>query len=318
MADKELRRGDVVEVRSASEILATLDSRGMLEGLPFMPEMVGLCGQRFVVERRAEKICDTLHASSRRLPDCVLLDDLRCDGSAHDGCQADCRLFWKSAWLRRVDSIDEPARKQDADEAMVLRTLADKNSRNADNLYTCQATEHIRASLPLSTGDPRPYIREFTSGNVGLAQLLHISARAFVQQLLRKLRLRPAGPVSLDRARSSPVASLNLRAGDRVRTRSVEAIAPTLTPLGTTQGIWFDDENVPYCGQTFRVHRRIERYINDNTGEMVELKTGCVTLEGSLCTAEHSLGRWFCPRAFYVQWQDGWVEPVDVGASQPD
>jgi hypothetical protein len=299
--------------------MATLDDRGMLDGLPFMPEMVDLCGQRFVVDRRAEKICDTLHANSRRLPDCVLLDDLRCDGSGHDGCQADCRLFWKSAWLRRASSVDGPVARQDADAVTALRTLAQRNSRTADNRYTCQATEHIRASLPVSTADPRAYIREYTSGNYSLARVLHISARAFVQQLLRKLRLRPAGPVSLDRAQSRPVAALNLQAGDVVRTRSVEAIAPTLTPLGTTEGIWFDDENLPYCGgQMFRVHRRIERYINDNTGEMVELKTGCVTLEGSLCTAEHSLGRWFCPRAFYVQWQDGWLERVNADAPTRD
>jgi hypothetical protein len=39
MSAKELRRGDLVEVNSPAEILATLDERGDLEGLPFMPEM---------------------------------------------------------------------------------------------------------------------------------------------------------------------------------------------------------------------------------------------------------------------------------------
>src|SRR4051794_17968284 len=37
-----------------------------------------------------------------------LLNYLRCDGSAHGGCQAGCRLYWKEAWLRRVDA-SEPA-----------------------------------------------------------------------------------------------------------------------------------------------------------------------------------------------------------------
>ena len=35
--------------------------------------------------------------------DTVYLEDLRCDGSGHDGCQAGCRIYWKDAWLRRVD-----------------------------------------------------------------------------------------------------------------------------------------------------------------------------------------------------------------------
>ena len=35
--------------------------------------------------------------------DTVYLEDLRCDGSGHGGCQAGCRIYWKEAWLRRVD-----------------------------------------------------------------------------------------------------------------------------------------------------------------------------------------------------------------------
>ena len=29
---------------------------------------------------------------------------VRCDGSAHDGCQAGCLLFWKLAWLKAADA----------------------------------------------------------------------------------------------------------------------------------------------------------------------------------------------------------------------
>jgi hypothetical protein len=35
-----LRCGELVEVRSEEEILATLDANGDREGLPFMPEML--------------------------------------------------------------------------------------------------------------------------------------------------------------------------------------------------------------------------------------------------------------------------------------
>ena len=56
----ELRVGELVEVRSAEEILPTLDGRGAYEALPFMPEMLRFCGRRFRVYRRADKAQPTL------------------------------------------------------------------------------------------------------------------------------------------------------------------------------------------------------------------------------------------------------------------
>ena len=38
----------------------------------------------------------------------VYLEDLRCDGSGHDGCQAGCKIYWKEAWLRRVEDDSRP------------------------------------------------------------------------------------------------------------------------------------------------------------------------------------------------------------------
>ena len=58
---RHLRVGDFVEVRSLKEILATLDSAGTLEGMPFMREMVRYCGKRFRVAKRAHKTCDTVN-----------------------------------------------------------------------------------------------------------------------------------------------------------------------------------------------------------------------------------------------------------------
>ena len=52
--------GDLVEVRSAEEILATLDEHGNLEGLPFMPEMLAYCGKQMRVDKVAHKTCDTV------------------------------------------------------------------------------------------------------------------------------------------------------------------------------------------------------------------------------------------------------------------
>ena len=64
-----LRVGDLVEIRPAAEILATLDADGSVENVPFMPEMLPFVGKRFRVAQRAEKICDLVGpGGSRRTP----------------------------------------------------------------------------------------------------------------------------------------------------------------------------------------------------------------------------------------------------------
>src|ERR1041385_7947764 len=101
LTNPKLSSGDWVEVRSKEEILRTLDTRGQLEGLPFMPQMFQYCGKRFQVYKRAHKTCDTISAAhpSRRLPDGIHLN-LRGDGKAYGGCQAACLIFWKEQWLK--------------------------------------------------------------------------------------------------------------------------------------------------------------------------------------------------------------------------
>jgi hypothetical protein len=75
--------GSLVEVRSWPEILLSLDDQGMLEGLPFMPEMVKFCEERFRVSKRIERTCEETEGGMRRIRNTVFLDALRCDGSAH-------------------------------------------------------------------------------------------------------------------------------------------------------------------------------------------------------------------------------------------
>jgi hypothetical protein len=84
-----LRRGERVEVRSREEVLRTLDRNGQLKGLPFMPEMFEACGQRFRVFKRAHKTCDPPNGlQGRRMLRAVHLEEFRCNGAAHGGCQA--------------------------------------------------------------------------------------------------------------------------------------------------------------------------------------------------------------------------------------
>src|SRR5262245_54528979 len=95
---RRLRAGDWVQVRTKEEILSTLDANGRLDELPFMPEMLRYCGMTMRVGKRAHKTCDpALGIGGRKMESSVHLENIRCDGSAHDRCEAGCLIFWKEA-----------------------------------------------------------------------------------------------------------------------------------------------------------------------------------------------------------------------------
>ena len=315
MSTPDLRRGDLVEVRPAAEILATLDLDGCLEGVPFMPEMLGHVGRRFMVEARVERACDTItQKGARRMPETVLLDDLRCDGSAHGGCQAGCRLYWKEAWLERV-STEEPRVPSEPDDGLERRAHASTRAAGAGEreLYRCQATELLRSTEPIGWWDPRSFGREVGCGNVGARRFARVTVRAVLEEVLRRLHLfrdRPVEPRG-EGSGSRPRTGLDLGPGELVRVRSKEEIAQTLGANGKTRGLWFDREMLPYCGQTHTVKRRVERFIDERSGELVELASDAVILDGVICRGDVSYGRWFCPRAIYPWWRECWLARAD-------
>lgn len=200
----EISVGDIVEVKSAEEILATLDERGELQSLPFMPEMLKFCGQRFVVAKIAYKTCDTANwTGMHRLENTVHLTGARCDGQAHGGCQAACMVFWKTDWLTRVrtsrtdpgtvldgeGSTNAPDARQDTgstspapvnlgmpkvgctaerlDEVALgaYRTQEEKESADGPR-YSCQATELPRSlGKFIPTWNIRQYVEDVQYGN---------------------------------------------------------------------------------------------------------------------------------------------------------
>jgi hypothetical protein len=314
----QLRRGDLVELRPAAEILATLDEDGCLEGVPFMPEMLNYFGGRFAVTARVERACDTIeNYEARRMPNTVLLDDLRCDGSAHGGCEAGCRLYWKEAWLRPASRDAPPADPRDEalldlEERVRRNTRATRRENDRQvTVYRCQATDFLRATEPLGWYDAKSFIRELSSGNVGLGRWLQVTTRAALYAVGTKLGLSLTGPVH-PRVQAAPTAGqLDLKAGDLVQVKSKAEIEQTLDADSKTRGLWFDREMLPYCGQTHTVKRPVKRFIDERTGEMIELKSYAVILEGVVCQGYDSTGRWFCPRGIYPWWRESWLERVD-------
>lgn len=315
-----LRRGDHVRVRSAQDILATLDTHGDLDHMPFMPEMLPFLGQVHQVSARADKTCDTVNltGTSRELSDTVHLSGLRCDGIAHGGCQAGCLLFFKEAWLAPTDAPAapaEPAPMVDAAELAArdrLRALAEAQTSPEPDVWRCQAVALPEASRPLRG---RGFLRDVTTRNVSprtFARAMWITAfdryQAFSRHRLPRWARIMGGddqPVVRGTLTRTPTVSLDLQPGELVEVRSLAEINATLDTNQRNRNLWFDREMVRYCGRRFRVVRRVDRLLDEKTGRMIQTKTPSVILDGAVCVGDfHHL----CPRQDYAFFREVWLK----------
>lgn len=320
-----MRAGDLVEVRSKTEILATLDREGRFRGMPFMPEMLAFCGQRFRVLKRADKSCDTIFwTGGRRVEDAVHLvaegdehAEVRCDGSAHGGCQARCLVWWHEAWLKPAEATtasQEQAMQGDGSGCTEeeLRRATTIPGLMSATLYSCQATRHAEFSGRLKWWDPKVLVREVRGGNVSVTEAVGVVARAAGNVVRRKLG-RPVEPRVEGKCRGkTPADSIpGLQPGDWVEVKSKEEIEATLNQDQKNRGLFFDIEMLPYCGRRMRLLQRVERIIDERTGAMRALPNDCWIIEGAVCTGHQSRNRLFCTRRIYPYWREIWLRPVD-------
>lgn len=335
-----LRADDWVEVRSKEEILGTLDEKGRLEELPFMPQMFQYCGQRFRVFKRAHKTCDPIYTmAGRKLENAVHLE-LRCDGKAHGGCQVGCLLFWKEAWLKPLNEagtapaphrIERPAISGNparCSEQDVYRATSEQGVENgkAYTRYFCQTTELPKFTKPLPWWSPAQYVEDYTSGNTTLGKMAfglfysifvryptRLAPARYVYNFLMALIGGKRSPVDwglIRRGRPHPFVDLKLQPGDLVRVKTHQEILSTLDRRNKNRGLYFDVEMVPFCGRVYRVRSRVDRFINEKTGRMMSLKTPAVIMEGVFCRSHFSKRRMFCPRGLHSWWREVWLERV--------
>jgi hypothetical protein len=335
-----LRAGELVEVRSEEEILRTLDSSGALEFLPFMPEMLKFCGKQFRVYKRADKTCDTIEWQKhlRRMENAVHLEELRCNGAAHGGCQAGCLIHWKEAWLKRVaEPLHAPASgNSDAGagdgsnretpvcttETLMKATRVDTGETD-DEVFSCQATELLRATTsPIPWWQPSQYVRDVRSGNVGVRQVIRgllvglfnkfqqANARLFPRFcLIRGCRNYPF--VEGKAPDKGPRSVLDLQPGEIVEVKSKEEIFETLDARDRNHGLRYDSEMLKYSGRQGRVLRRVQQIIDEKTGKMLHIKRDCIILDGFICSGDYHRS---CPRSVYTYWREIWLKRVE----QPD
>jgi hypothetical protein len=307
--------GEWVKVRSFAEISATLDGEGRLDGVPFMPEMLHSCGQRHRVFRRVEKIHYYFGPTAphlRRLRDAVLLEELRCDGTGHGGCQAGCQIVWKEAWLVPSDSAQADLVTQEAANAARLDKYTKVIAPNGEERYACQMTELPGATTRLSWRDPRHYWRDLCSGNVRFGPFVTAVALALFNVVQRK----SGGEVEPYREKTDRKTSLkgvlDLQPGEIVRVKTRREIEQTLNSASKNRGLWFDREMHRFCGGEFRVAAVVRNIVDEASGKMLTMGSPCIVLEGVAATGEY-LG--LCPQHELIFWHEVWLERV---ASRPE
>jgi hypothetical protein len=300
-----------VEVLSEQEIRSTLDHEGMFENVPFMPEMSRFCGKKFRVHKRADKIC-VEGAYTRRMEDAVTLENVRCDGSAHHGCARLCKIFWKEAWLRR-------ASLQTAESFDVVVSRGHNGSVHFDPMsaqtFICQSTELHRATTNVSSMSIGQYLRDITSGNFRIGEMIQFLYIYLYNKIAYRIG-KPEYKKPLGTLTSTPTVALDLQPGELVEVRSREEITQTLDREGRNRGLHTDWESLRHCGKRFRVLRRVDRMILEDSGNMRELKN-TVILEGAECSG---LLRRGCARNGYPFWREAWLRRIERGVegSKPD
>jgi hypothetical protein len=173
----DLRIGELVEVRSEREILATLHEHGRLEVLLFMPELRQFCGRRFRVYRRAIKACDTIgNRGMYRMEQAVHLEGVRWDGQAprrmpgqiprpDGGVDQGCT----GGRIRHPPRLPQPptgSRRVRCTVAMLMQASRAEAASSGEERFSCQATEMPKgAPVHIAGWDLRQYVRDVTTGN---------------------------------------------------------------------------------------------------------------------------------------------------------
>lgn len=313
---RPLIHGDIVDVLSAEEVLATLDERGTLNELPFMPEMLDSLGQRYRVHRRVEhfsfdgdETCgDEPSVRAFADNDVVVLEHVRCSGVTHGGCKRGCTVFWREAWLRST-TTNAPVANPGNRELLASRLRTQQESD--PELFFCQSSQLLIATHPLSWKERiGRCIKNVTSGNYRATEMVR---NLFVWMKVRGrekfLGAYPVGPL-----KKTPAESLDLQTGELVEVKSLAEITQTLDHRGWNRGLHFAPEQIPYCGRRLRVAARADRMITEGIGTMRSM-TNTVILENSVCdSATWAFGG--CPRQDYIYWREIWLRRVNEAEHQ--
>jgi hypothetical protein len=99
----DLQPGELVEVRSKEEIMATLDPGQKNRGLWFDAEMLPYCGGIYRVLRRVNRIVDEKTGKMIQMKSsCIVLEGVVCRSDFHRLCPRAIYPYWRESWLKRA------------------------------------------------------------------------------------------------------------------------------------------------------------------------------------------------------------------------
>ena len=296
--------GDLVEVKTWAEIRSTLDESGRLRQLPFMPEMLAMCGRRARVFRCVHRLFDYRKTRRmRHMGGTVLLVGTVCDGSSHGGCEAACHTLWNAAWLRRVEARDDAVRPPPPSD--LLKDTAVVHFGTHAPHYSCQLTQLNAASRPIGDWSAINFLRPVIAGNVApMAFVVGWLTHLFNElQHLRQGVGFPAFDVTVlgGEGQEDP----RLQAGDEVVVRSSAEIRATLNDQSLHKGLYFEPDMLKHCGRRYRVQAEVKKIIDIVTGEMRTMKTPAYTLGDVHFSGERQL---FNAQHEPLFWRSAWLK----------
>ncbi len=102
---------------------------------------------------------------------------------------------------------------------------------------------------------------------------------------------------------------LGLEPGDYVEVSTADEIKKTLDSYGRHDRLYFMAEQWQYCGGKFRVHKRVNRVLSEQTGVLRKARN-VVLLEGVCCDGSHHGN---CDASCFLFWKEAWLKRAPKG-----
>lgn len=217
-------------------------------------------------------------------------------------------IFWREAWLRKVEGTANQSNRSQLDVRGADRLLARLKVSTGPKKYYCQASELLKATHPTSRWERlRRYLTGLRAGNLSALQM----AQNFGTWLFWRIRGTFLGVYARGSSESKPAQALNLQPGEWVEVKSMQSIIETLDERGHNRGLYFSPDMRLWCGRRCRVKGRLDKIIVDGTGEMRQLRN-TVCLEGSTCgCAYNGFDMGGCSRCELTYWREIWLRRSD-------
>ncbi len=106
--------------------------------------------------------------------------------------------------------------------------------------------------------------------------------------------------------------TLDLRPGEWVEVKPIEAILATLDGNRRHRGLRWMTGMRKYCGKRLRVYKPVDRIMLESNGELRRMKH-TVLLEGAMCDGAAFGG---CDRSCFHFWREAWLDRVDADEDQ--